>query len=122
MRLTQWTDYALRVLRALGLDGLFDQVIGIEQMTLFGQLRPKPDARMLRTVLARHHLPAARCVLVEDTLANLRSARRLGLRTVWMQHYLKHNPHGPEAGIPLHGRPGWVCVRIKRLRSLHAWS
>ena len=34
-------DYALRVLRALGLDGLFDQVIGIEQMTLFGQLRPK---------------------------------------------------------------------------------
>lgn len=115
-------DYAKRVLTALDLASCFEGVIAIEGMRMFGQLRPKPDARMLRTVLARHHLPAARCVLVEDTLANLRSARRLGLRTVWMQHYLKHNPHGPEAGIPLHGRPGWVCVRIKRLRSLHAWS
>jgi putative hydrolase of the HAD superfamily len=115
-------DYAKRVLTALDLASCFEGVIAIEGMRVFGDLRPKPDARMLRVVLARHRLPAHRCVLVEDTLANLRSARGLGLRTVWMQHYLKGNPHGPEAGVHLHQRPGWVCARIRRLRALHAWG
>jgi len=114
-------DYAKRVLTALDLASVFEGVIAIEGMRVFGDLRPKPDARMLRVVLAKHKLQADRCVLVEDTVANLKSARRLGLRTVWMQHYLKDNPHGPEAGIALHGRPPWVCVRIKKLRALHAW-
>lgn len=115
-------DYAKRVLTALDLASCFEGVITIEGMRVFGDLRPKPDARMLRVVLARHKLPAHRCVLVEDTLANLQSARSLGLRTVWMQHYLRHNPHGPEPGVPLHGRPSWVCVRIKKLRALHSWA
>lgn len=113
--------YAKRVLTALDLASCFEGVIAIEGMRVFGDLRPKPDARMLRVVLAKHKLPAHRCVLVEDTVANLKSARRLGLRTVWMQHYLQDNPHGPEAGIALHGRPPWVCVRIKNLKALHAW-
>jgi putative hydrolase of the HAD superfamily len=114
-------DYAKRVLTALDLASVFEGVIAIEGMRVFGDLRPKPDTRMLRVVLARHKLPASRCVLIEDTLANLKSARRLGLRTVWMQHYLRHNPHGLEAGASLHGRPDWVCARIKSLRALHAW-
>ena len=35
---------------------------------MFGSLRPKPDARMLRRVAARLKVPPSRCVLVEDTL------------------------------------------------------
>ncbi|HET6788763.1 MAG TPA: pyrimidine 5'-nucleotidase [Aquabacterium sp.] len=115
-------EYAKRVLTALDLASCFEGVIAIEAMRVFGDLRPKPDARMLRVVLARHGLPAHRCVLVEDTLANLRSARGLGMRTVWMQHYLKDNPHGSETGVRLHQKPSWVCARIRRLRSLHAWG
>jgi putative hydrolase of the HAD superfamily len=111
--------YAKRVLTALDLASCFEGVIAIEGMRVFGDLRPKPDARMLRVVLARYKLPASRCVLVEDTVANLKSARKLGLRTVWMQHYLRHNPHGPEVGIHLHGRPSGVCVKIKTIRALH---
>ena len=42
--------YALRVLTTLGLLRHFDGVITIEDMTMFGALRPKPDARMLRQV------------------------------------------------------------------------
>ena len=114
-----------RVLTALDLASCFEGIIAIEHMRVFGDLRPKPDVRSLRAILARHRLPAHRCVLVEDTVANLKSARRLGVRTVWMQHYLhshrSRNPHGPEAGISLHGRPPWVCARIRSLRSLHAW-
>ena len=40
--------YALRVLGQLGIAHLFDGLISIEQMHMFGDLRPKPDARMLR--------------------------------------------------------------------------
>jgi putative hydrolase of the HAD superfamily len=110
--------YAKRVLTALDLASVFEGVIAIEGMRMFGRLRPKPDTRMLRHVLAKLHLPASRCVLVEDTVANLRSARRLGLRTVWMQRYLRHNPHGPEAGLGLHGRPACVDQRVRSLRAL----
>ena len=80
--------YAMRVLNTLGLARFFDQVLTIEDMTMFGSLRPKPDARMLRQVVARLGVPASRCILVEDTLGHLKSARSIGMRGVWMQRYL----------------------------------
>ncbi|MBQ0944239.1 pyrimidine 5'-nucleotidase [Ideonella sp. 4Y16] len=111
-------DYALRVLKALRLDGLFDEVIGIEQMRLFGQIRPKPDARMFKALAARLGVHPSRCVLVEDTLLHQRSARSVGMRTVWMQRWVKHHAHGPEVGVYLHRRPPYVCARIKTLQQL----
>ncbi|WP_294635964.1 pyrimidine 5'-nucleotidase [uncultured Aquabacterium sp.] len=113
-------EYAQRVLTTLDLAGVFETVVSIEAMRVFGDLRPKPDTRMLRVVLARLKLPAHRCILVEDTLANLRSAQKLGLGTVWMRHYLKDNPHGPETATG-RGRPRWLHARIRRLRALHHW-
>ena len=114
--------YAQRVLSALRLLDCFDGIVAIEHMRVFGQLRPKPDPRMLKVVLARHGLPAHRCVLVEDTLANLKTARATHLRTVWMQHYLRPRPGRPAEVEGLHRRPPWVCARIRRLRALqHAF-
>jgi putative hydrolase of the HAD superfamily len=43
---------------------------------------------MLRRVAARLGVPPSRCVLVEDTLANLKAARSIGMRGAWMQRYL----------------------------------
>jgi putative hydrolase of the HAD superfamily len=80
--------YATRVLGALGLTRLFDGVIAIDDMTMFGDLRPKPDARMLRWVAARLGVEPSRCVLVEDTLVHQKAARRVGMRAIWMQRYL----------------------------------
>jgi putative hydrolase of the HAD superfamily len=80
--------YALRVLAALGLTKRFDSVISIDEMTMFGDLRPKPDARMLRRVAVLLRVPASRCVLVEDTLVHQKAARRVGMRAVWMLRYL----------------------------------
>ncbi|MBM3395804.1 MAG: HAD-IA family hydrolase, partial [Betaproteobacteria bacterium] len=37
-----------------------------------------------RRLIAEHGLRASRCVMVEDTLGNLRAAKRLGMRTVWV--------------------------------------
>jgi putative hydrolase of the HAD superfamily len=108
--------YALRVLGALRIEHLFDAVVSIEDMAMFGQLRPKPDARMLRALCARLRVAAARCVLVEDTLEHQRSARRIGMRTVWMRRYARRRPAAPE----FHEcrRPAYVDHRVQGLRSL----
>jgi putative hydrolase of the HAD superfamily len=110
--------YAQRVLRALGIEREFDDVVSIEQMRMFGHWRPKPDTRMLRRVVAQLRVPATRCVLVEDTLIHQKAARRLGMRTVWMQRWLSRNEHGPEVGVYLLRRPGYVCARITSLQQL----
>lgn len=125
--------YALRVLDALGLTGYFDGIVAIEDMRMFGQHRPKPDARMLRNVLARLKLRPQHCVLVEDTLAHQKAAHGLGLRTVWMQRYLdgryrgtlrdgiNSGHQGAEVGVhPCH-RPPYVYARIKTLQTLRTF-
>ena len=104
--------YARRVLGALGIGRLFDGLISIEDMHMFGHLRPKPDARMLRWVAAKLRVPPARCTLVEDTLVHQKAARRVGMRTVWMQRWLP----------PMHHRtrrlPAYVDRRVLRLQGL----
>lgn len=113
--------YAERVMAALGLGRYFDGVIGIEQMAMFGHLRPKPDARMLRAIAVRLKVPVHRCVLVEDTVGHQKAARRIGMRTVWMQRWLQAGIHGPEAGLALARRPVYVCARIRSLQALARW-
>ena len=116
--------YAMRVLDTLRLSGLFDGVITIEDMTMFGQHRPKPDARMLRHVAVRLKVPPSRCVLVEDTLAHQRSARSIGMRTVWMQRYLRGAIHARaihgEVGVHECTKPSYVCARINRVQMLRS--
>ena len=111
--------YARRVLDALRLSRHFDGLISIEDMRMFGALRPKPDVRMLKRVLARLKVPAARALLVEDTLIHQRAAMRIGIHSVWMQRYLRRNAHGPEVGARLHRKPAYVCARICSLQQLH---
>jgi putative hydrolase of the HAD superfamily len=109
--------YAERVLAALGIGRYFDALITIEDMHMFGQLRPKPDARMLRRLLARLRVPAAHCVLVEDTLQHQRSARRVGMKTVWMQRWSRAAAHDPRSRW--HIKPMYVNLKVRGLRALH---
>ena len=104
--------YALRVLGVLGISHLFDGVLSIEDMHMFGDLRPKPDARMLRWVAARLHVHPSRCVLVEDTLVHQKAARRVGMGTVWMRRWLPDLRHRPQR------RPVYVDRRVTRLADL----
>lgn len=110
--------YAERVLVTLGLARHFHGVIAIDQMRMFGQLRPKPDTRMLRHVAVRLRVAPRECVLVEDTLAHQKAARRVGMRSVWMQRWLRRSTHGPEVGVRLYRRPVYVCDRIRSLQAL----
>ena len=106
--------YASAVLRALAVHRHFRARYTIENMRVHGAFRPKPSRMMLRAMLARERVRAADAVLVEDSTANLKSARALGFRTVLM------TGHGT--------RIAGGCVRARRrgapraglvIRSLH---
>lgn len=72
--------YAQGVLRALGIINLFAAVYTIEHTGY----RPKPDVFGFLRLLRSHHLHPRRCIMVEDKLENLRTAKRLGMKTVWV--------------------------------------
>lgn len=72
--------YAEAVLKLLRVDDLFDDVIAVQHT----RYRPKPDSYGFRHVLKRHRVKAAQCVMVEDSLENLQAAKKLGMRTVWV--------------------------------------
>lgn len=120
-------SYAVRVLSGLGLLRLFDGVICVEDMTMFGHMRPKPDARMFRHLAARLGTPPSRCVLVEDTLVHQREARRCGLQTAWMQRYLRPLTAAGKAlsaqplPTPSCRKPVYVSARVKHVRGLRVF-
>ncbi len=80
--------YARAVLTLLRVDDLFSDVIAVEE----ARYRPKPDPFGFRYVMRKHRVPAARCVMVEDSLENLQAAKRLGMRTVWVDPGSKNSP------------------------------
>jgi putative hydrolase of the HAD superfamily len=109
--------YALRVLGALGIVQLFDEVLAIEDMRMFGHWRPKPDRRMLRAVAHRLGVHPARCVLVEDSLENVLAARRVGMQPVWMQRFARRGAHHGPRVRRWSVRPAGVRI-VRKLQAL----
>jgi putative hydrolase of the HAD superfamily len=64
----------------LGISDLFEAVFSIERV----HFRPKPDAYGFLRLCRAHHLRPRRCIMVEDSLENLRTAKKLGMKTVWI--------------------------------------
>ena len=92
--------YAAAVLQALGIADLFDDVFSIEHTGY----RPKPDSFGFLRLFHRNRVRADRCVMVEDTLANLKTAKKLGMATVWVARSAK--------------TPGYVDVSVRNLMQL----
>ena len=92
--------YARSILRLLGITDLFDDVFSIERT----RYRPKPDSYGFLRLLRANRLKPQRCIMVEDNLANLRTAARLGMKTVWVSRARR--------------TPGYVDVKIARLAQL----
>ena len=70
--------YALNVLAARGLDGMFDAVYGVEH----AEFHPKPDAAAFETVFALDGVTPAHAAMFEDDPRNLKVPHALGMRTV----------------------------------------
>lgn len=72
--------YAHAVLKLLRIDDLFDDVMAVEHTGY----RPKPHTFGFLRLMRKHKVQAHHCVMVEDSLENLRTAKKLGMRTVWV--------------------------------------
>ncbi|MDQ8023485.1 MAG: pyrimidine 5'-nucleotidase [Moraxellaceae bacterium] len=96
--------YANEVVRLLGIAPFIERVIGVEDLAF----QPKPQRLAYQRVLRAVKVPAARCVMVEDTLDNLRVARQLGMRTVWISRRS--------------GRPAFVDRHVRSVCSLRGWQ
>ena len=92
--------YAEAVLDIMGVRQAFDALCSIENM----RFRPKPGIHGFLHLIREHRLDPTRCILVEDSAENLKTAKRLGMRTVWISR---------EARCP-----AWVDLRLKSVLEL----
>jgi putative hydrolase of the HAD superfamily len=69
-------SYSEAVLELAGIDACFDAVYSIERI----RFQPKPAIGGFRHLLRSERLHAHRCIMVEDSLANLQTAKRLGMK------------------------------------------
>jgi putative hydrolase of the HAD superfamily len=72
--------HAAAVLERLGIVRHFDRIFDVT----WSEFRPKPDPASYRRVLDTLGCAPECAVLVEDTVRNLRPARELGMRAVWV--------------------------------------
>lgn len=115
--------YSRNVIRHLGLHRHFARHVPIEAMHVHGRLRPKPSKAMLRKLLSVEGLHARDCVLVEDTVENLKGAKALGLGTAWITQYLstdstRQTIAGVRATTRSTKRPIYVDVKVKSVGQL----
>jgi len=92
--------YSRAVLKALAIADLFDDVFSIERT----RYRPKPDSQGFLRMCRANRLKPQRCIMVEDSLDNLRTAGRLGMKTVWVTRAAR--------------APGCVDVKVANLTQL----
>lgn len=86
--------HARAVLDCLGVRDLFFRVYGLERLGFI----PKPYVQAYHVVLADLHASGRDCILVEDRDVNLRAARQLGMRTVYVTG---GGPPAPDADVSI---------------------
>lgn len=77
--------YALRVLDILGIGDMFDLVFSVEST----QFHAKPSVRGFRLLLKSIKAEPKNCIMLEDNLPALMTAKRLGMRTIWVTKKLQ---------------------------------
>jgi len=80
--------YTDAILDMTGLDRCFAAIYSVENL----RFQPKPMLAGFRTLLRAEHLDPKRCIMVEDSLPNLVSAKKLGMKTVWVSAGLRQSP------------------------------
>jgi putative hydrolase of the HAD superfamily len=105
------TNHANRVLAALGLQGIFDQIIDIRDIRPF--CKPQVEAFTKALELAGVNNPA-NCVMIDDAIRNLKSASQAGLFTI--QTGVENCPDGVDAVVlSLLDLPDVIPVNAERV-------
>lgn len=80
--------YTDAVLKLTGLERHFSSIYSVENV----RFQPKPMLAGFRALLHAEHLDPKRCIMVEDSLPNLVSAKKLGMKTVWVSTGSRQSP------------------------------
>ena len=80
--------YTEAVLSIAGIRRCFDAVYSVERL----RFQPKPAMSGFLRVLRDEGLDPRSCIMVEDTLVNLKTAKRLGMKTVWVSTCTRRSP------------------------------
>lgn len=81
--------YTDAILRLTGIRQQFTAIYSVEQL----RFRPKPAVSGFLRILQREQLEASNCIMVEDSLINLVTAKKLGMKTVWVSAGLRRSVH-----------------------------
>ena len=73
-------EYALRVLEIMGINDCFELVFSVEST----KFHAKPSARGFAMLLQTLKVHPSDCIMLEDNLPALMTAKRLGMRTIWV--------------------------------------
>lgn len=92
--------YAEQVLKHLNIRHLFSGIFSIEST----RFQPKPSTTGFVRLLRHFRLDASRCAMVEDSLSALKTAKKLGMKTVFVH---------PKAQLP-----AFVDARINSVLAL----
>lgn len=117
-------SYARRILRILGLQNIFERIISIENMHIARAFTPKPSKRYFRHLPAQLKTTPARCILVEDDIHSLKTAKITGMKTVLVTQYLKRSHQSTHAyahprSKTIAGRPPYIDHRVQSVRQLN---
>lgn len=80
--------YAEAVLDITGLRQCFDAVYAVENV----RYQPKPMRAGFLALLRAERLDPRNCIMVEDSLPNLVTAKKLRMKTVWVSTGLRQSP------------------------------
>ena len=78
-------EYAVRVLQLMGIEDCFELVFSVEST----QFHAKPSVRGFQMLLKTLKANPKNCVMLEDNLPALMTAKRLGMQTIWVTKKLQ---------------------------------
>jgi putative hydrolase of the HAD superfamily len=93
-------DYAIRVLQLMGIADCFELVFSVEST----QFHAKPSVRGFQMLLKTLKANPKNCIMLEDNLPALMTAKRLGMQTIWVTKKLQ--------------KPNFVDFRINSVLAL----
>lgn len=116
-------SYSQEVLKHLGIHKSFARQFSIELMRVNGRLNPKPSKKLFRKLIALEKIKPSHCVLIEDSESALKSARSVGMKTIWVTRYTNRDRFSGNASPKKSqrqrwNRPGFVDVKIRSVKEL----
>lgn len=80
--------YTDAILEMTGLDRHFSAIYSVENV----HFQPKPMFAGFRALIRAEQLDPKNCIMIEDSLPNLISAKKLGMKTVWVSAGVRQSP------------------------------